>query len=184
MTIEAVAGAGAHSAPRGRTRARGGLSTVDYLTLFLIGLVVVLVSLPRLRRFALRENELDAMALLVSLGDDMPEFGEGLEAGGLAGLLAANARHEHRFDDLELLQGGQLRRHGYLFDAEQTAPGRWVLRGWPWDYGRTGLGSFVFAPGEGLLGHSNPEGRFDGPTRPPQLDEVQSGHAGWRALRR
>ena len=182
MTIEAVAGA--QGAQLGRAHARSGLTAADYLTLFLIGLVVVLVSLPRLRRFALRENELDAIALLAALGDDMGQYGEGLRAGGIAGLLAANERHEHRFDDLELLPGGLLRRHGYLFDAEETQPGQWVLRGWPWSYGRTGLGSFAFSSEQGLIGHENTDGSCDGPTRPPPTAEAQLGQDGWRALRR
>jgi hypothetical protein len=182
MTIEAVAGA--RDARLEGARARGGLTAADYLTLFLIGLVVVLVSLPRLRRFALRENELDAIALLAALGDDMGEFGAGLRAGGIAGLLAANERHEHRFEDLELLPGGLLRRHGYLFDAQETLPGQWVLRGWPWSYGRTGLGTFAFSSAQGLIGNANSDGRCDGPARPPEGAEAAAGQGGWRALRR
>src|SRR5689334_4788451 len=184
MSSEAVSGIGVHSAPLERARARTGLSAVDYLTLFLIGLVVVLVSLPRLRRFALRENELDAMALLQDLGRDMSEFGEGLPASGIVGLLASNPRHEDRFEDLEMLPGGLLRRHGYLFDAQESAPGQWVLRAWPWGYGHTGLGSFVFSPGEGLIGNENTGGLYDGPGRPPDPDEAHTGRAGWCALRR
>ncbi len=183
MSSEAVSGAGARSAPFERVRTRGGLSAVDYLTLFLIGLVVVLVSLPRLRRFALRENELDAIALLEDLGHDMPELGEGLPASGIVALLASNPRHEDRFEDLEVLPGGLLRRHGYLFDAEEAQPGRWVLRAWPWGYGHTGLGSFVFWPGEGLLGNENTGGACDGPGRPPRAGEAHGGQAGWCVLR-
>jgi hypothetical protein len=184
MTSEALARARGQSAPFERAQARGGLSAVDYLTLFLIGLVVVLVSLPRLRRFALRENELDAIALLEALGGDMIEFPEGLPAGGIAGLLAANPRHENRFEDLEVLPGGLLRRHGYLFDAEQAQPGGWSLRGWPWDYGRTGLGSFIFSASEGLIGNENANAASAGPGRPPSTDVAHAGQAGWRALRR
>jgi hypothetical protein len=187
MSSEAVSGIGVHNVPSAsfpRARARGGLSAVDYLTLFLIGLVVVLVSLPRLRRFALRENELDAIALLEDLGHDMSEFGEGLPASGIVALLASNPRHEDRFEDLEVLPGGLLRRHGYLFDAEERAPGVWVLRAWPWGYGHTGLGSFVFSPGEGLLGNENAGGLCDGPGRPPDSEEAQTGRAGWCALKR
>jgi len=184
MSIEAVSTANAPSASFPRARTRGGLSAVDYLTLFLIGLVVVLVSLPRLRRFALRENELDAIALLADLGRDMAEFGEGLPSGGIGALLAANPRHEDRFEDIEVLPGGLLRRHGYLFDAEELRPGQWVLRGWPWGYGRTGLGSFVFSPTEGLIGNANADGACDGPGRPPELAEARIGQSGWRALKR
>ena len=184
MSIEAASTAEAQSAPAEKARSRGRLSAIDHLTLFLIGLVVVLVSLPRLRRFALRENELDAIALLADLGQDMSEFGEGLGAGGIGALLAANPRHEDRFEDLEVLPGGLLRRHGYLFDAEEVRPGRWVLRGWPWGYGHTGLGSFVFSPTEGLIGNENASAASDGPGRPPSTDEAHSGQSGWCKLRR
>jgi len=184
MSIEAVSTAHAPSVPFLRARSRGGLSAVDYLTLFLIGLVVVLVSLPRLRRFALRENELDAIAMLADLGQDMTEFGEGLSTGGIGALLAANPRHEDRFEDIEVLPGGLLRRHGYLFDAQELRPGQWVLRGWPWGYGHTGLGSFVFSPAEGLIGNANTNGVSDGPSRPPNSDEAHRGQSGWCALRR
>jgi len=186
MSSQAVSGIGvqgASSAPIERARTRSGLSLIDYLTLFLIGLVVVLVSLPRLRRFALRENELDAIALLEDLGHDMAEFGEGLPASGIVALLAANPRHEDRFEDLEVLPGGLLRRHGYLFDAQERTPGTWVLRAWPWGYGHTGLGSFVFSAGEGLIGNENGAGLCDGPGRAPDPDEARTGRAGWCALR-
>jgi hypothetical protein len=184
MSSEAVTGISASGVLLERARTRSGLSAVDYLTLFLIGLVVVLVSLPRLRRFALRENELDAIALLEDLGHDMAEFGEGLPAGGIVALLATNPRHEDRFEDLEVLPGGVLRRHGYLFDAQESRPGRWVLRAWPWGYGHTGLGSFVFSPAEGLIGNENASGQCDGPGRPPDTGEAHTGRAGWCALKR
>ncbi|MBK7641812.1 MAG: hypothetical protein IPJ19_01970 [Planctomycetes bacterium] len=171
------------TAGREGARARVGLSTVDYLTLFLIGLVVVLVSLPRLRRFALRENELDAIALLSSLGQDLDASALGLREGGLGGLLAANPRHESRFEDLELLSGGRLRRHGYLFDAQQLETGEWVLRGWPWEHGRTGLGSFVYLPGAGLYGNANEDAASDGPTRPPRAEPARLGKGDWPAMR-
>jgi hypothetical protein len=183
MTNEALAGVGAQSARFESARAKVGLSAVDYLTLFLIGLVVVLLSLPRLRRFALRQNELDAIALLEAFGGDMSEFPEGLVAGGLPGLLAANPRHENRFEDLELLPGSLLRRHGYLFDAEETRPGQWTLRGWPWDYGRTGLGCFVFSARGGLLGNQNQGGASAGPGRAPDAGLALAGQAGWCLLR-
>ena len=184
MSSEAVLAAGAKPRENEGARAHGGLATIDYLTLFLIGLVVVLVSLPRLRRFALRENELDAIALLQDLGADMAEFGQGLPAGGIAGLLAANPRHENRFEDLEVLPDGALRRHGYLFDAQETHPGQWVLRGWPWEHGHTGLGAFVYSPALGLLGNENASGACDGPNRPPDPPERSGSDSTWRALQR
>ncbi len=182
MTIQATASVGAQPASSERTTTRGGLTAVDYMTLFLIGLVVVLVSLPRLRRFALRENELDAIALLESLGGDMSEQAESLPAGGIAALLASSPRHENRFEDLELLAGGELRRHGYVFDAIEIGPGEWALRGWPWEHGHTGLGAFVYSPARGLFGNPNTRGSWDGPGRAPDAIQALSEGTGWRVL--
>ena len=166
-----------------RAIGRQALSFSDYSALFLIGLVVVLVSLPRLRRLALRENERDAIGLLRALGPAAEDDSEALAAGGLAGLLAANATHQNRFEDLELLDGGRLRRHGYLFDAVELDSGQWALRGWPWEHARTGLGAFVFTSQRGLIGSPNSDGRWDGPERPPALLEALSA-GGWRSLKR
>lgn len=166
-----------------KTAAAIGLRAVDYLTLVLIGLVVMLVSLPRLRQFALRENELDAMSMLSVIGGDMNEFAEALPDGGIAALLAASPRHEDRFEDIEVLPDMRLRRHGYLFDAVEPTPGRWILRAWPYDHGRTGLGAFVFSPEHGLLGHANAEGEFQGELRPPAVLAALSRGTGWVRVR-
>ncbi len=188
MSTTAVpTGAGTSKAqdkPRQKTAAAIGLSFADYLTLLLIGLVVMLVSLPRLRHFALRENELDAVAMLKALGNDMQEWGEALPDGGIAALLAANPRHEDRFEDIELLTDQRLRRHGYLFDAVEPQPGQWVLRAWPWEHGRTGLGAFVYSPAHGLLGHRNGDGQFAGEVQPPALLPALSAGSGWVSMTR
>lgn len=170
--------------PRQKTAAAIGLGVADYLTLLLIGLVVMLVSLPRLRHFALRENELDALAMLSALGSDMQEWGEALPDGGIGALLAANPRHEDRFEDIEVLPDMRLRRHGYLFDAVEAQPGQWVLRAWPWEHGRTGLGAFVYTPASGLLGHANPDGQFEGEILPPAVMPALSAGRGWVGMQR
>ncbi|MFM7282165.1 MAG: hypothetical protein ACKO32_10340 [Planctomycetia bacterium] len=170
--------------PKHKIAAAIGLSVSDYLTLLLIGLVVMLVSLPRLRHFALRENELDAVAMLNALGEDMSEYSEALPDGGVAALLAANSRHEDRFEDIEVLPDMRLRRHGYLFDAVEPQPGQWVLRAWPWEQGRTGLGAFVYTPAHGLLGHANPDAQFEGEQSPPAVLPALSRGQGWTSLAR
>lgn len=160
---------------------RRGLSTADHLTLLAIGVVVLLVSLPRLRRFALRENELDAIQALRVLASDAAARPEVLAAGGLGALLATSERHRSRLADLEVLDDGRLRRHGYLLDAVEPEPGRWVLRAWPWEHGRTGLGAFV-ATAEGVRGAANENGRWSGPSAPPPARTA--GGVGWVPLRR
>lgn len=166
-----------------RVEARRALSFVDHLTLLLIGLVVVLVSLPRLRRFALHENEIDAIRTLRVLGIDAVDHPDALTTGDLGALLAASATHQVRLEDVELLAGGRLRRHGYLFDALRVPSGSWVLRAWPWQHGRTGLGAFALGPGVDLLGTQNTAGRYSGPERPPPAP-AQAGAEPWLALRK
>jgi hypothetical protein len=139
----------------GTTEGRG-LSWSDVLTLGVIGLVVVLVSLPRLRRFALRENETDALRAL-----------RALSAHGAPGASALP-----RLDDLEVLPGGVLRRHGYLFDRAEDEDGGAVWRAWPWEYGRTGLGAFAAVSKGLLLGYPNPDGLYDGLDQPPPVRAI------------
>lgn len=166
---------------QGAAVVRRGLTAVDYLSLCAIGIVVVLVSLPRLRAFALRENERDALRMLRVLGADASTHGAVLRAGGLGALLAVNDGHRVRLEDLELVDHGRLRRHGYLFDAAELAPGRWVLRAWPWEHGRTGVGAFQLVPGSEVQGYANPGGGFSGPNRPPPaLADPRA--AGWVAM--
>jgi hypothetical protein len=146
----------------------GGLAWTDRWMLIAIGLVVVLVTLPRLRRFALRDNELDAMRMLRALAAQpaMP-LARG-EQRTLAALLARDTGLQKRLDDLEFLSDGRVRRHGYLFDLCVTDAGQARLRAWPWRHAQTGLGAFVWTPETGLLGHGNADGRFSGPERAPE----------------
>src|SRR5258708_37150946 len=70
---------------------RSGLSFGDGAVLGLVALVVVLVSLPRLRRFALRENETDAIRALRILALDGVAHADVLAGGNLGALLAASS---------------------------------------------------------------------------------------------
>lgn len=161
---------------------RFSLSLADAGTLCAIGVVVVLVSLPKLHAFAVRENEYDALRALRLLASDAVAHGGALRAGGLGALLATNDSHRVRLEDVELCADGRLRRHGYLFDAVETTPGAWVLRAWPWEYPHTGLGAFQTRPGGAVLGWVNADGAFSGPAAPPPalLDAEQ---AGWQPMR-
>lgn len=152
-----------------RSAEKPGLSLVDTATLALIAIVVVLVSLPRLRRFALRENETDAIAMLRVLAVDAAANREALVEGGLSALLAASTHHRVRLEDVEVLGEGRLRRHGYVFEAVHGAGGEPVLLAWPWEHGRTGLAAFAVEPGGPVLGTPNGDGRFSGVDRPPEV---------------
>jgi len=143
------------------------LSLLDAAVLGLIALLVVLVSLPRLRRFVLRENETDAIRALREFSDEVGSHGSVAWTGTLAGLLAHRPERRPHLEDLEVLPDGRLRRHGYLFTTAATASGRTVFLAWPWEHGRTGLGAFAIEPGGDALGCANADGRFSGPARPP-----------------
>lgn len=149
-----------------------GLPLLDKLTLFAIGVVVLLVSITRVRSLALRENELDAMRLLRTLAAQPAPPGADAHRDTLAASVARDVAFHRRIDDLELLPDGRLRRHGYLFDRASLAPGEPMLRAWPWKHGESGLGAFVWTPQRGCLGFANEEGGFSGPERPPQATDV------------
>jgi hypothetical protein len=160
--------------------AQRGLSRRDQWMLFLIGLVVVLVSLPRLRRFALRENETDAARMLRVLWSEAETQGVRLHPGVLGALFGPGTGLQNRSEDVELLDDGRLRRHGYLFDVVEDARGRTFIGAWPWEHGRTGLGAFSIDE-RGLVGCVNEAGTFSGPARPPTCADLENAR-GWRAL--
>jgi hypothetical protein len=145
---------------------RRGLSFVDGAVLGLIALVVVLVSLPRLRRFALRENETDAIRALRILAVDGVAHADVLAGGNLGALLAASSDHRVRLDDVEVLPDGRLRCHGYLFTIALAETGRPLLLAWPWEHGSTGLAAFAIEPGGDPVGLRNEEGVYSGPDSP------------------
>jgi len=197
----ASASAPAHAAPSPQsgapTSAQSGaptsaasdrtISWIDRLTLGAIGVVVVVVTLPVLRGFGLRENERDALRMLRVLAAE-PAAGAARAvrpADGQASLaaLAADDRVLHRrLEDLEMLPDGRLRRHGYLFDVSALSTGEPMLRAWPWEHAQTGRGAFVWTPRRGILGFANADGRFSGPDSPPEPADVLA--SGWVAMAR
>jgi hypothetical protein len=154
--------------PEVATRAAARRRTlVDQAVLALIGVVVVLVSIPRLRRFALQENETDAIRALRALGEDALARSPIGVAPDLAALVAADAALRKRLEDLEVLEDGRLRRHGYVFDWIEGDDGGGAIVAWPWEHGRTGLAAFAIELGGPVLGLANEDGRYSGPRRPP-----------------
>lgn len=142
-------------------------SLVDHAVLALIGVVVVLVSLPRLRRFALHENETDAIRAIRALGEDALARSPVGVPPNLAALAASSSALRARLEDLEVLEGGRLRRHGYVFDWIEGDDGGGAIVAWPWEHGRTGLAAFAVELGGPVLGLANADGRYSGPRRPP-----------------
>ncbi|MAB79220.1 MAG: hypothetical protein CMJ89_07690 [Planctomycetes bacterium] len=139
-------------------RALGGLSVLGAVSLISVVSVLVLVSLSRLRGFALHENALDARATVRYLADEFALLGEEHRYPQVGRLLENSRELQHALSDTEVLEGGRLlRRHGYLFalvprrkiersgdsvsDAnsvrilEANAPrpsNAFVVLGWPW----------------------------------------------------
>lgn len=154
---------------------------IDRLTLAAIGVVVVVVTLPVLRGFGLRENELDALRMLRALAAE-PASAAVNRPSSLAELAAGDLVLRKRLEDLETLPDGRLRRHGYIFDVLLLAPGEPMLRAWPWEHARTGRGAFVWTPSRGLLGYRNVDGRFSGARAAPEPEDVDAG--GWVSMPR
>ncbi len=139
---------------------RIGMSTSGLLTLVVVVAVLFVISLPRLRNFARRENERDALHAAALLAGELPSPSADAAAPRLDELAQELLR---QLPDTEVLQEGLLlRRHGYVFALRHVtppppAPGV-VLAGerdpasllavhaWPWQHGPTGSLSFVALP--------------------------------------
>lgn len=146
----------------------GALHWADAAVLAAVGLVVLLVSLPRLREFALRENEADARTLVARLGElcsrelSAPDASaQSASPASLSEMLARTPQLAARLEDAEWLeQGALLRRHGYLFELTVHESGA-ALVAWPWEHGRTGCRAFRWKTGA-VEGHPNPAGAWSG----------------------
>ena len=173
------------------------MAGIDVVTLFAIGLLLVIVSLPRLRVLAREDNQSDAFEIALTLYRALeanPELVPELAAGSSLDLLVARSPVlRKRLEDVELLdEGRRLRCHGYLFDVVRTdgfsnsteadgpgGPGSseragssalLVVRAWPWHHERTGRAAYVVTPTGEILEHENHDGRFGGEERAPAAD--------------
>lgn len=156
---------------------------LDQACLVAVGVVVVLVSLPRLRDLALRDNELDAVHFARHLAVLAAEHPVAADVGQL---VRDDPERRRSMRDAALLRDGALlRRRGYLFDVVLEGRGT-VVRAWPWKFGATGLGAFLVLPQGELLGHPNDTHSWSGPSHPPDplTDEARALAARWRPLDR
>jgi hypothetical protein len=162
-------------------RNAGRLPAVELLTLAAVALVVLLVSLPCLRDFAVRENQRDAQSLLSKLASIVTLAAARDPAApiDLASLLAARPALAQRLPDAEVGPDALLRHHGYLFAARRDPTGGVALCAWPLDHGRTGLHAYLYLAGRGLYAHPN-GGRWSGEVEPAPSELVPS--VGWVAL--
>jgi hypothetical protein len=155
------------------------LRATDAVTLTAVVTVVLLVSLPRLRHFALRENESDARQVVRTLAELVSSSVQASECPPVGELVRRDASLERQWLDVEYLaEGTLLRRHGYLFEVAYTESGVGV-RAWPWQHGRTGTHTYAWLPEAGVLVHPNGSGAWSGDDRPPLVDLAT---AGWTTL--
>ncbi len=165
-----------------RSPGAGRRDWISLATLAAIVVAVTAVSLPRLRSLALRENELDAAALIARLGERMGKT----PSATLESLVGPGSALRRELEDAQWLEDSQqLRRHGYLF-ALQTGPGSApVVLAWPWRHGQSGFAAFAWTSSSGVLGHPNRAGQFSGQSSPPALEWTNASDlpAAWVRLR-
>ncbi|MFT5051477.1 MAG: hypothetical protein ACI8QZ_002895 [Chlamydiales bacterium] len=153
------------STARGLRIARRWARLPDFLMIASIVTLVVLTSLPRLRAFVVRSNELDAcdtLARLVVLD---------LEHGNFADVMAASPGLRRRLQDGVVTGDGELLRfHGFCFvitrpDADPN--GAWSLLAWPELFGQSGVRAYSASSKGELWVHPNANGRWSGPELSP-----------------
>jgi hypothetical protein len=133
------------------------------LSITAIGVLLFLVSVPRVHQLALLDNERDAQSSVRLLIP--PVFGSQVHAApaelptvaDLASILRT------RLVDVQHQPGADLiHRHGYLIDVARDPLGRPIIRAWPSDHGQTGTRAFLYYSERGLLSHPNGDGRWSG----------------------
>ena len=147
---------------------RGAMRLSSAATLVAVGVVVLVVSLPRLREFALRENEEDARLVVERLATLLAnEVQAGERATNVEALVLKAPGYPRQFEDAEFLDGGSLmRRHGYLFELGH-AEDPLAVRAWPWQHRRTGFSAYAWTRERQLVGCANSQGTFSGPGHAP-----------------
>ena len=152
--------------------------------LWLVALVVVLVSLPLLRSVALKENEVDALRALNLLGPQV--FAADAQVEDFRTLLEPESELGRRLPDSRLVDGGRVMfRHGYLFEIVPLEDGQRLLRAWPLDHGKSGLGAFWANADGQVLGHPNGAAQWSGMDAAPYLpahDGAGLYEGGWKPL--
>jgi hypothetical protein len=164
---------GARSPRRPRRSPTAGLTRTSWVAIVAVTLSVAVLSSTRMHLYAVHANERDAVRLLERLGQDLGRLPAADPTASptaapplaLSDLASSEVLREQ---DLEWLDDGRLlRRHGYLFALTQTPDQPPAVEAWPWRYAQTGRAAYRWVPGQGLLGHPNAQGHFDGPDLPP-----------------
>lgn len=176
MEAAAATGTGGTALARERNSA-----WLDRFAIGAVALIVVLVTIPHVDRLARRDNELDAMRTLRVLAVQPAAPGTDARLHTLAQLVGGDKLLARRLEDVEWMEDGRLRRHGYYFDIAHRGGGDALLRAWPVEAGTTGRAAFVWNPRTGLLGHDNADLLWTGP-RAPEGEDLAAG--GWTPMPR
>ena len=136
---------------------RGVLSPKN-LSLASVGVLLFLVSVPRVHRLALQDNQRDAQSAVRALHQAVSTSSELVTPQALAAGL------EERLRDVKLHEEhGLIQRHGYLFEVAPGAGVGDVVRAWPVSHGDTGAAAYLMDPDGTLRVHANPAALWSGP---------------------
>jgi len=129
------------------------------LTLCAVGVLMFLVSVPRVHQLAVQDNERDALSAIKALADEAftPELEMSLNPVHLSASLSSRLK-DVRYDSSTKV----IRRHGYLFDLAQAKSGEWFARAWPVECGQTGVNAFILGPSACIMTHPNEAAEWSG----------------------
>jgi len=135
-----------------------GFLSPKNLSLASVGVLLFLVSVPRVHRLAVQDNQRDAQSAVRALYQAVST------ASAVATPQELAAGLEERLRDVKLHEEhGLIQRHGYLFEV---APGSGlgdVVRAWPVSHGDTGAAAYLMDPDGTLRVHANPAALWSGP---------------------
>ena len=135
------------------------------LTLSAVGIVLFLVSVPRVHQFALQDNERDATSSLLILSKTV-QAAEGDPSARQLSLPGTwDQEINCRLYDAHAAEGSSIiQRHGYLLELAHRTDGTDFLRAWPTKHGATGRSAYLLDPERGLREHPNTDGAWSGAT--------------------
>ncbi len=148
------------------------------LTIAAVGIVLFLVSVPRVHQFALQDNERDAKSSLLTLFSTVYADDGSASAQRIPAPEAWNQEIKCRLYDAHPSdESALLERHGYLLEHAQRADGSEFLRAWPTRHGATGRSAFLIDSQRGLIENENTDGAWSG-TASGRPDGTEPG---WRS---
>ena len=139
------------------------MPSAQALTLSAVGLVLFLVSVPRVHQFALQDNERDAVSSLITLSKVVHAGENESPERALPPQETWDQEMNCKLYDARPAEGTSLiQRHGYLLELAHRSDGTPFIRAWPSEHGATGRSADLFDLEQGLIEHSNPNGAWSG----------------------